>query len=476
MSIVGNKIAEGGDGEIYEVEYEGKQCIMKVMKTYDNFYDVPEINILCGLRSRFVLSALGLSDGKSVEGKTYVIVEKMDKDLDRMDSFQVHKKELLFNIIYQMIKGIDVLHTLGYVHSDVKLSNFLVRNWNTDLVEVKISDFGRCKQIGRGLKLESTHYIETPEYAPPELYEGGILYLSKGIDIWALGISILQLLDPSIIDTENLSEKERKIKAYNFGKRLLSTPREVYNEIFVAYKKRNQLDEKEESQLVDLFNMMLVEPDKRLYTEDLLKLDIFSTFVNNQSYSEKVQLLVSKLDKPLDYKTLGIIIPHLIKLTYLFSLEIPYDGRYFLVIELCTRYISEKMVYTDNEIESLCRACLYVTYKFYNIITTNLEVYFGEEDKKMAFDLVKTLKGAIFYNPVNDYCKSPTDARALWFHLISDPLRMINRYTKSASEHMLEISKIYRIINDSKLNYDLQSIKSAGPFMSNNLYNRLYKI
>jgi serine/threonine protein kinase len=82
--------------------------------------------------------------------------------------------------------AIEAIHSLSYVHRDIKLENLLICKDGY----IKITDFGFAKFIAAGSKTKTL--VGTPEYLAPEII------LAKGhnraVDYWALGIVTYELL------------------------------------------------------------------------------------------------------------------------------------------------------------------------------------------------------------------------------------------------------------------------------------------
>ena len=95
-----------------------------------------------------------------------------------------------WDIIFQMIIPINFLHKLGYIHFDIKPTNYLVKNNN----QLLLNDF--CLSI----KEENIRNISTDElegdsiYISPELFYKDVGIINHKIDIFSLGLSILELL------------------------------------------------------------------------------------------------------------------------------------------------------------------------------------------------------------------------------------------------------------------------------------------
>ena len=90
---------------------------------------------------------------------------------------------------YQLINGLDYIHSLGIVHRDLKPENLLL----TEDYILKIIDFG----LSNYFKQELNELLETPCgspcYASPEMLSGEN-YDGFKIDIWATGIILFAML------------------------------------------------------------------------------------------------------------------------------------------------------------------------------------------------------------------------------------------------------------------------------------------
>eukprot|EP01068_Selenidium_serpulae_P015921 Selendium_serpulae@DN6253_c0_g1_i10.p1 len=123
-------------------------------------------------------------------GHLAMIFELMDKTLydaikDRSFAMSEHK---IRKYIYQMLKGLDHVHSQGLFHRDIKPENILI---NERTGEVKLADFGCCrKQISTR---PFTDYISTRWYRSPECLLTPGNYDTK-MDIWGVGCVFYELL------------------------------------------------------------------------------------------------------------------------------------------------------------------------------------------------------------------------------------------------------------------------------------------
>ena len=95
-----------------------------------------------------------------------------------------------WDIIFQMIIPINFLHKLGYIHFDIKPTNYLV-NENNQLL---LNDF--CLSTKEdNVNNVATDILEGDSiYISPELFYKDLGVITHKIDIFSLGLSILELL------------------------------------------------------------------------------------------------------------------------------------------------------------------------------------------------------------------------------------------------------------------------------------------
>ena len=95
--------------------------------------------------------------------------------------------DFFWDVIFQMIVPINFLHKLGYIHSDIKPSNYLIMDNN----QLLLNDF--CLSI-KERELKTNELEGDSIYISPELFYKNIGTISHKTDIYSLGLSILELL------------------------------------------------------------------------------------------------------------------------------------------------------------------------------------------------------------------------------------------------------------------------------------------
>ncbi|KAL3511997.1 hypothetical protein ACH5RR_024714 [Cinchona calisaya] len=96
-----------------------------------------------------------------------------------------------------ILKGLNFIHQIGYVHCDLKPENILLVPGKGGCAEfrAKVSDFGLAKRVNvkqcKKRKLEP-YWRGTPMYLSPEVVKDGVQ--EHPSDIWALGCIVLEML------------------------------------------------------------------------------------------------------------------------------------------------------------------------------------------------------------------------------------------------------------------------------------------
>ena len=102
---------------------------------------------------------------------------------------------------HQILLAVDVLHSKGVCHRDVKPENFLISSVNAQKVILKLSDFGLAIRVATPLR----ELAGTPAYQAPEIHNLNNLPASTGtdfsssgyglpVDLWACGVTLFVIL------------------------------------------------------------------------------------------------------------------------------------------------------------------------------------------------------------------------------------------------------------------------------------------
>ncbi|KAH8393515.1 hypothetical protein KR200_003710 [Drosophila serrata] len=86
-------------------------------------------------------------------------------------------------LLKQLLLAVKHMHSLGYVHRDIKAENVLLLSED----RLKLADFGFSTQLINGANQKLDTFCGSPPYAAPELFSDDH-YIGAPVDVWALGI------------------------------------------------------------------------------------------------------------------------------------------------------------------------------------------------------------------------------------------------------------------------------------------------
>lgn len=173
-------------------------------------------------------------------------------------------------ILHQVTKGLEYLHSLNIVHRDIKPTNILVFAMQSGKMQVKLADFGLSRVVNRTKEEETGDITNSNPSSPkgtrgwmaPELYNS-FRYDSK-VDIFPLGCVFAYTLTggqhPFGNDQYERMIRVKKMKSMLLNRKDLKKP---FSEDRLAYE------------LIQA--MVKMDPSERPSVELVLKNDFFLT-------------------------------------------------------------------------------------------------------------------------------------------------------------------------------------------------------
>jgi tRNA A-37 threonylcarbamoyl transferase component Bud32 len=163
-------------------------------------------------------------------------------------------ESIISDIMLQIAKGLQYLHSLGIVHRDLKPQNIMLLNDSTTDIQIKIMDFGLSKVIAQNEKLKEG--MGTITYIAPEILIGSS-YDFK-VDVWSLGVTWFYVLSGHFPFDDNNSEINEEMFVNN-----------AVNQELMFFKKEWDKYKKENVKLIA--KCLVKEPEKRISVDEFIK-------------------------------------------------------------------------------------------------------------------------------------------------------------------------------------------------------------
>eukprot|EP01083_Nonionella_stella_P087666 243943_1 len=190
-----------------------------------------------------------------------LIFEYYELSLSQIIRYHRKKRKELFanafiaKILYQILEGLDVLHSHWIIHRDLKPSNILIDVRARGIV--KLCDFGLSKLFQK-YQTNGMHHqqkdgeIVTLYYRSPELFltKKNIYHQSPAIDIWSIGCIFSELITlKALFKIDIVKIKNNSKRNYELLKNIcfvMGLPASVNK-----YKKRNNKDQDSDEDEMD---------------------------------------------------------------------------------------------------------------------------------------------------------------------------------------------------------------------------------
>lgn len=230
------KLGSGTFGKVFEIEYQEQNITKReAIKIFSKEEGISvdalrEINILKLLNSEFILK---INEVGFYNEKYYMTTELCDNDLEHyLDNNKLSFKEKK-ELMVQVVKSIDVIHSHKILHRDIKRKNILIKD-----KKIKMADFGISRQdLSNG---EKTNNVYTLMYRPPELMidrEFSLYTFSS--DIWAMMVVLVEIM------FNELGSLFRSDNELSYLKEITHFMSDVRGHIYKRFQKIDNLKRKE---------------------------------------------------------------------------------------------------------------------------------------------------------------------------------------------------------------------------------------
>uniref|UniRef100_A0A8C5H255 mitogen-activated protein kinase n=1 Tax=Gouania willdenowi TaxID=441366 RepID=A0A8C5H255_GOUWI len=199
--------------------------------------------------------------------------------LGKLMKLQRLSEEKIQFLVFQMLKGLQYIHSVGIIHRDLKPGNLAINQE----CELKILDFGLARQADS----EMTGYVVTRWYRAPEVILSWMHY-TQTVDIWSVGCIMAEMLQgkPLFKGSDHLDQLTEIMKltgtpAQEFISKLQSEDAKSYIKSLPKVEKKDlhQVFSSANPQAVSVLDrMLLLDPEERVTATEALALPYFSDF------------------------------------------------------------------------------------------------------------------------------------------------------------------------------------------------------
>ncbi len=159
-----------------------------------------EINILLTLQHPNIIKVREMVVGDCID-KIYMVMEYCENDLKMcmQKSKQSFSIAEIKTLMHQLLSAVAHMHSLWFIHRDLKSSNLLYSNKGV----LKVCDFGLARRYGEPIA-PYTFEVVTLWYRSPELLLGerGMCY-STPVDMWSVGCIFAEMVLSKFTPTHN---------------------------------------------------------------------------------------------------------------------------------------------------------------------------------------------------------------------------------------------------------------------------------